>query len=165
EQCLLIEYQTQCDPGVFMLMSTTTVWTGVLFVKEGVYRDAIVRFQLLFEDYPTKPPKIIVKTRLDHPLVHPLSGRVNLEFGFPVWHEQLFVRDVMLYLTTILVLDEATRHAIEVETQTTLDSAFDQNAHYLAQESNKFIFEDCDSEIVFSPWDLDVHPQVLARLL
>ncbi|KAL8929362.1 MAG: hypothetical protein Q9172_000535 [Xanthocarpia lactea] len=51
-----------------------TQWSGVLFVREGPYAPAILRFHVFFPlGYPEIPPLVIFNTDIFHPLVTPLT--------------------------------------------------------------------------------------------
>jgi hypothetical protein len=87
-----------------------TIWTGVLFVQNGPYASAILRFQIRFPtSYPDVPPVVIFTTDIFHPLLVPLTtytfttgsssedpvsardeerlppGGFSLRHGFPRW--------------------------------------------------------------------------------
>ncbi|KAM3555055.1 hypothetical protein MY1884_005788 [Beauveria asiatica] len=115
KQQLLSEFtglKQACPPGVFVTLKPddSTVWSAVLFVRDGPYAPAILRFQILFPDsYPRRAPMIIFATDIFHPLITPLTtymyttdiqengtvsatdderlppGGFSLRHGFPEW--------------------------------------------------------------------------------
>ncbi|RDA84694.1 hypothetical protein CP532_2772 [Ophiocordyceps camponoti-leonardi (nom. inval.)] len=101
-----------CPDGVFVSLTPgdPTLWTAVLFVRDGPYAQAILRFQISFPDaFPSLPPLVTFSTDMFHPLISPLStymyttdfqvngtvsardeerlppGGFSLRHGFPHW--------------------------------------------------------------------------------
>ncbi|RDA90877.1 hypothetical protein CP533_3228 [Ophiocordyceps camponoti-saundersi (nom. inval.)] len=101
-----------CPDGVFVSLTPgdPTLWTAILFVRDGPYAQAILRFQISFPDaFPALPPLVTFSTDMFHPLISPLStymyttdiqvngtvsardeerlppGGFSLRHGFPHW--------------------------------------------------------------------------------
>ncbi|KAH0597426.1 hypothetical protein MHUMG1_04804 [Metarhizium humberi] len=101
-----------CPEGVFLSLTPgdPTLWSAVLFVRDGPYAAAVLRFQISFPDtYPKLPPLILFSTDIFHPLITPLTtymyakdvqdkgtgsatdqerlppGAFSLRHGFPQW--------------------------------------------------------------------------------
>ncbi|RCI09566.1 hypothetical protein L249_4049 [Ophiocordyceps polyrhachis-furcata BCC 54312] len=101
-----------CPDGVFVSLTPgdATLWTAVLFVRDGPYAQAILRFQISFPDaFPSLPPLVTFSTDMFHPLISPLTtymyttdfqvngtvsardeerlppGGFSLRHGFPLW--------------------------------------------------------------------------------
>ncbi|KAI9674235.1 MAG: hypothetical protein M1817_002053 [Caeruleum heppii] len=56
-----------------------TLWTGVLFVRQGPYAQAILRFRLTFPPtFPDQVPIITFTTDIFHPLLTPLTTRTYM---------------------------------------------------------------------------------------
>ncbi|OBT91208.1 hypothetical protein VE02_00264 [Pseudogymnoascus sp. 03VT05] len=117
-QRLLVEFnglKTASPTGVFLSLSPNdpALWTGVIFVREGPYAPAILRFQISFPAaYPAIPPLITFSTDVFHPLLAPLTvqlytlseddsngvvvledeklppGGFSLRHGFPSWFKR-----------------------------------------------------------------------------
>ncbi|KAJ2675966.1 hypothetical protein GGI25_003803 [Coemansia spiralis] len=74
--------------GVYVMPSlgSINVWYGVMFVKRGYWRDAVIRFRIdIPRDYPKTHPVITLATSVSHPLVRLEDGRFALEQQFPQW--------------------------------------------------------------------------------
>ncbi|KAI5868522.1 UBC-like protein [Durotheca rogersii] len=114
-QHLLVEFaglKQACPEGVFVSLTPgdPSLWSGILFVRDGPYAPAVLRFQISFPDsYPQLPPLITFSTDMFHPLITPLStymystdvqddgtvsatdaellppGGFSLRHGFPNW--------------------------------------------------------------------------------
>ncbi|CAK7228127.1 hypothetical protein SCUCBS95973_006775 [Sporothrix curviconia] len=114
-QNLLAEFsglKQVCPEGVFMTLTPgdPSLWAGVIFVRNGPYAPAVLRFQISFPDsYPSLPPLVTFATDIFHPLITPLTtytyttdiqdngtvsatdeerlppGGFSLRHGFPSW--------------------------------------------------------------------------------
>lgn len=114
-QHLLVEFaglKQSCPDGVFVSLTPgdPSLWSGVIFIRNGPYAPAIVRFQISFPDaYPQLPPLVTFSTDMFHPLITPLTtymyttdiqdngtvsatdeerlppGGFSLRHGFPEW--------------------------------------------------------------------------------
>ncbi|KFY40578.1 hypothetical protein V494_03442 [Pseudogymnoascus sp. VKM F-4513 (FW-928)] len=123
-QRLLVEFnglKSASPAGVFLSLSPSdpALWTGVIFVREGPYAPAILRFQISFPAaYPTIPPLITFSTDVFHPLLAPLTvqtytsseddsngvvvledeklppGGFSLRHGFPSWFQRTRTKPV-----------------------------------------------------------------------
>ncbi|CAI6089909.1 unnamed protein product [Clonostachys chloroleuca] len=101
-----------CPEGVFVSLTPTdpTIWSAILFVRDGPYAPAVLRFHISFPlSYPEMPPVVSFATDIFHPLITPLTtnmythdlqstgavsatdderlplGGFSLRHGFPVW--------------------------------------------------------------------------------
>ncbi|KAJ2979688.1 hypothetical protein NUW58_g7141 [Xylaria curta] len=101
-----------CPDGVYVGLTPgdPSLWSGVIFVRDGPYAPAVMRFQISFPDsYPKLPPLVTLSTDMFHPLITPLStymystdvqhngtasatdeerlppGGFSLRHGFPAW--------------------------------------------------------------------------------
>ena len=60
-------------------------WHGVYFCKQGIYQGAILKFQIDFPpNYPMARPTayFVNSNHIYHPLVHPKTKEINLDFDF-----------------------------------------------------------------------------------
>ncbi|KFA51685.1 hypothetical protein S40293_02778 [Stachybotrys chartarum IBT 40293] len=101
-----------CPQGVFVAITPDdpALWSAVLFVRQGPYAPAVLRFHISFPDsYPTLPPLVTFSTEMFHPLITPSTtymyttdiqdngtvsatdderlppGGFSLRHGFPDW--------------------------------------------------------------------------------
>lgn len=115
KQHLLAEFaglKQACPDGVYLGLTPgdPSLWSGAIFVRDGPYAPAVMRFQISFPDsYPKLPPLVTFSTDMFHPLITPLStymystdvqdngtvsatdeerlppGGFSLRHGFPSW--------------------------------------------------------------------------------
>lgn len=74
--------------GIYVMpsLSSINVWYGVMFVRRGYWRDAVIRFRIdIPREYPKTHPIITLITSVSHPLVRLEDGRFALEQQFPQW--------------------------------------------------------------------------------
>jgi ubiquitin-protein ligase len=80
---------TQLKPDLkSQLHSPLSQWQGMYFVKQGLFQGAILKFELSFPlNYPKVKPtlRFLSPSHIFHPLVHPKSGEVNLDYDFKNW--------------------------------------------------------------------------------
>lgn len=68
----------------------------MIFVRNGFFKDGKFKFDLIFPpEYPTKPPRVIFKVRIFHPLVEQRTGEVDLKVLLN--EEWNYLKDNMLY--------------------------------------------------------------------
>ncbi|KAK3390917.1 ubiquitin-conjugating enzyme/RWD-like protein [Podospora didyma] len=114
-QHLLAEFaglKQACPNSVFVSLTPgdPSLWSGVIFVRQGPYATAVLRFHISFPDtYPSLPPLVTFSTDMFHPLITPLTtymyttdiqdtgtvsatdeerlppGGFSLRHGFPHW--------------------------------------------------------------------------------
>lgn len=90
---LAIEYKElklSAPGGVFVVpdVANLRLWHGVIFVRQGFYRDGIFKLRIeLPPDYNGLGtwPKIFFTTPVYSPLVHPETGEFDLSFVMPQW--------------------------------------------------------------------------------
>jgi len=71
-----------CIPSIDSIL----IWDCVLFVHQGYYAGAILRFNMIFrDDYPKNPPTIIFQSdTVFHPLISS-DGKMSLSARFRPW--------------------------------------------------------------------------------
>lgn len=110
---LTIEYkhlQRHAPGGVYVLPSYDDIrtWHGVVFVRQGVYRDGVFKFKLIIpDDYPADGarPHVVFTTPLFHPMVYPNTGELDLTKKFKTWTEgEDYLVSVLAYIKKIFYL-------------------------------------------------------------
>ncbi|ESK95986.1 ubiquitin-conjugating enzyme domain-containing protein [Moniliophthora roreri MCA 2997] len=90
-----------CPLGVYVVPSVETimVWDAVLFVHQGYYSDAVLKFRLSFpSNYPEKPPAVTFITDVFHPLISS-DGAFNITPQIRTWRPgQHHVFDVLHFV-------------------------------------------------------------------
>lgn len=73
--------QKFCPSGIYILpqFDDIKIWHGVIFIREGYYKDGIFKFEISIpQNYPSKPPEIQFTTKVCHPLIDLSSGKLDL---------------------------------------------------------------------------------------
>jgi len=143
-----IEYKhlKQHSPsGVYVLPSLTSIrsFHGVIFLRRGLYADAIFKFTLeLPKEYNDINvwPKIVFTTTVYNPHVNPETGELDIESAYPNWdpHRHYLVT-VLTYLKKIFYMktfgDDATAN-MEARDLSRIDpAAYRQNVDKCVRES------------------------------
>jgi ubiquitin-protein ligase len=71
-----------CPRGVYIVQSKDGIykWNGIIFIKEGNYKNGIFRFDLeMNSNYPCSVPVIRMITPLFHPRVNQVDRKVDLQ--------------------------------------------------------------------------------------
>lgn len=109
EYSLMAEYQLlqkQRLPGIYCLPahSTPLTWWGVLFIRQGPYQGAVLRFQVLIPDnYPDGDcPRVVFEGPVFHPHVDPATHELNVKQGFHRWKRNVnHIWQLLLYIRRI----------------------------------------------------------------
>lgn len=94
---------TEFASGSVYVLPTKTQslsWEGILFVRSGVYKNAICRFVLQLEStFPAQkfPPQIKLVTPIIHPLVSEETLIFDCSSAFPVWTEQDHIYELLKF--------------------------------------------------------------------
>lgn len=82
-----------CPLGMYVVPSATDPlhWDAVLFIHQGYYEDAVLKFQITFpSDYPVHPPTVQFVTDIFHPLISNNDGNFNFHAGgFRPWQPKI----------------------------------------------------------------------------
>lgn len=77
ELSLLRQHQ---QDGIYVVPSVKSlqIWFGVIFIREGPYKEGIFHFTIFFnDDYPESRPVFKFKSKIFHPQIDPRNGRLN----------------------------------------------------------------------------------------
>lgn len=104
---LLIELkylQKFCPSSIYLIPQNDSIqtWHGVIFIREGLYKDGIFKFRIEIPmEYPKEQPKVIFFSKVYHPYIDG-SGVLNLKKKFPVWEPgKCFLVKVIYYINDI----------------------------------------------------------------
>jgi ubiquitin-protein ligase len=65
--------------------------------KDGLLKGAVVRLKIDASNcYPSVMPTVKLKTKVDHPLVDRLTGRVDLSVNFAQWRADNYMVDILM---------------------------------------------------------------------
>jgi ubiquitin-protein ligase len=73
--------QKFCPTGIYILprFDDIKIWDGVIFIREGYYKEGIFKFEILIpQNYPSKPPEVNFITKVFHPLIDLSTGKLDL---------------------------------------------------------------------------------------
>ena len=105
---LLIELkylQKFCPNGVYIIPQSDNIqiWHGVVFVREGFYKEGIFKFRIEIPiSYPKNAPSVIFFSKVYHPLINGNTGKLDLSKKFPVWTPgKCFLVKVIYYIQDI----------------------------------------------------------------
>ncbi|KAF8655296.1 hypothetical protein AX16_003195 [Volvariella volvacea WC 439] len=82
-----LHHKDHCPLGMYIVPSTESllIWHGVLFVHQGYYADAVLKFRLTFpSNYPEQPPAVHFITDVFHPMIGQ-DGLFNLTPRLQPW--------------------------------------------------------------------------------
>jgi ubiquitin-protein ligase len=66
-------------------------WDGVIFVREGPYKDGIFKFEIVIpSSYPAKPPDVIFLNEIMHPLIDLKTGKLDLTVMIKTFNRKIF---------------------------------------------------------------------------
>lgn len=63
----------------FKILIFLLAWHGVIFIREGPYKDGIFKFEIRIpSSYPKSAPEVYFTTIVGHPLIDPYKGKLDL---------------------------------------------------------------------------------------
>ncbi|XP_035827466.1 AKT-interacting protein isoform X2 [Aplysia californica] len=179
EYSLLAEYNQlhqQKIPGLYVMpcAKTPLVWSGLLFIRQGLYQGGAFRFTLTIPDnYPDGDcPKFVFEYPVFHPLIHPETGEVDIKRAFPRWRKNVnHLWQVFLYVKKIF-------YKLEVKSPSNPEAAtlYDQEMEMFKNRVSDSLKEAKDRllqppnledpfALRFSPWNEAVHPDTRRQMI
>lgn len=71
------------------------VWNGIIFVRQGYFKDARLKFTLHLHHFPAKQPQLFFSSKLHHALVNPVTNELDVSSTLAdMWS---YYSDSMLY--------------------------------------------------------------------
>ncbi|KAG5871956.1 hypothetical protein JTB14_024947 [Gonioctena quinquepunctata] len=181
EYIILAEYkmiQSENIQGVYVIPSreNSLMWFGVIFVRNGCYKNGVFRFSLfLDESFPdASHPKVIFHSEIYHPVIDPQNNELYLLGAFPKWDKsEQHLWQVLKYLQWIFYeIAHSLKHAINTEAAHLFQNdveAFKRKAQELSKLSNDRLYDDPPTEdkhyICFEHYITDKHDKVRASMI
>jgi len=179
EYSLMAEYQMlqkQKLPGIYVMPSAKSPlrWNGVMFIRQGIYEGAVLRFSLdIPNNFPDgECPKVLFTPPIYHPVIHPLTGQLDITRAFHKWKRNFHhLWQVLMY---------ARRVFMKIETNTPLNpeaavlyeqdnESFKIKVAQSIEKAQELLYNDPDPEddhaIRFSKWDPAIHEDAKNRML
>lgn len=181
EYIILAEFQmlqSENVGGVYVIPSreNSFVWFGVVFVRNGLYRGGVFRFNInLPETFPSNEhPKVVFTSHVFHPVVDANSMELNLLGGFPEWKKgESHIWQILKYVTWIFeALPKSIEHSVNEEAAEIFKNdleTFKKHVEYCVKISMEKIYDPPPVHdkhyIVFEPYQPDVHDSVRQQML
>ena len=164
---LLIELkhlQKFCPSGIYIIPQSDNIkiWHGVIFPREGYYKNGIFKFQIKIpNDYPNSPPTVVFVSRLYHPLINQKTGILDLSQKFPKWEPiKCFLVRVIYYIQDLFYSEELLKKKNE-----NINDADIKEIEACVKESIDKRFDNApDTSIKFSKYHR-YHQLILDRIL
>eukprot|EP01135_Chromosphaera_perkinsii_P004221 Nk52_evm10s272 gene=Nk52_evmTU10s272 len=187
ENVLLVEFkslQQYCPTGVYVMPAEDTihVWHGVMFIRQGLYRNAIFKFVIYMpDDFPDSCPHVKFTSSVFHPQIDQ-NGRVNVLRAFPawkrgrdrIWHVLAYLKRLFYKIETDPTpANESTgMPAIPVPNPQAAE-LYRSNFEVYAASVKACVLESIDNQymthrgcsIRFTPWEPQVHEKARKEVL
>jgi len=160
---LLIEFkhlQKFCPSGIYIVpqYDNIKIWNGVLFIREGLYKDGIFKFEIQIPNsYPYLQPKVIFKSEVFHPLIK--ENVLDLSKKFPIWEPgKCFLVKVIYYIQDVFYNDIYLKEVLKDENN------IEKINNCVKKSFEKRFENENNSSIKFSEFT-KVHQLILDKLL
>ncbi|GFN92195.1 AKT-interacting protein [Plakobranchus ocellatus] len=179
EYSMMAEYtqlQQQKIPGVYVMpcAKTPLVWSGLIFIRQGLYQSAALRFTLTIPDnYPDGScPKFVFEFPVFHPLVNPETGELDVTRAFPRWRRNInHLWQVILYAKRVFYKVD-TKSPLNMEAATLFENdmnTFKQRLAKNIEQCKERLYQppslDDPFALRFSQWNEAVHPDSKKQML
>lgn len=179
EYSLMAEYKQvhqQSIPGLYVMpcCKSPLVWSGLIFIRQGLYQGGAFRFQLIIPDnHPDgECPKLIFEYPVFHPLVDPETGEVDVKRAFPRWRRNVHrLWQVLLYAKNIFYNID-TKAPFNPEAAVLYDQEPDLFRGKVSESliaANERLYQppalDDPFALRFSQWNEAVHPDAKRQML
>ncbi|XP_014252475.1 protein AKTIP homolog isoform X2 [Cimex lectularius] len=178
EYPVITEFNIMCKnllPGVYVIPSANSgfVWFGVVFVRNGIYKGGIFKFNVRIpENYPdTFSPTVDFDTRVFHPSVDEETQELNIRLIFPEWSRQANHIWQILEYTRSIFYEINTLCPFNYKAAKMYENDYEQYvklAEECVEESKRTAFEisnpDDPHSFCFSEFDESVHRPILNQL-
>lgn len=164
---LLIELkhlQKFCPRGIYIIPQSDNIkiWHGVIFPREGLYKDGIFKFQIQIPpEYPNSAPKVVFVSKVYHPLIAYDTGILDLSKRFPKWEPgKCFLVRVIYYIQDLFCQEELFKkknEEIDINTKSKIDKCVKESIEKRFQNQP-------DSSIKFSEYT-KYHQLILDKIL
>lgn len=161
-------------PGIYMIPSSESsfMWFGVIFVRKGVYRGGIFRFNIsLPQDYPNtaSPPTVIFQSQLFHPSICPFTGTLDTSNTFPKWTADNHLWQLAKYIIYLFEYPDQGKisHQEAFEMWTQQRDAYLERVAENVRLSVEKLYETPVNDlhyITFSKFDQEVHGSALSEM-
>lgn len=179
EYMLMTEYNNlhkQKLPGIYVIPSALSplIWNGVIFVRQGLYQEAVFKFNLnIPENYPLGDcPRVFFEHPVFHPVVDSKTGELDVKREFKKWRRNVnYLWQVLLYVRRIFFkidpkcpLNQEAADLYEHNME-----EFKQKVVETIRQSKEQIYQtvECNDAhtIRFTPWDDSVHEEAKSKML
>ncbi|XP_025114730.1 AKT-interacting protein-like isoform X1 [Pomacea canaliculata] len=179
EYSMMAEYNQllkQKLPGMYVMPSAKYrfLWNGVLFLREKLYAGGALRFTMTIPDnYPDGDcPDFVFEFPIFHPLVDPITGRVDVKRAFPKWRRNVdHLWQVLMYARKIFYKIE-TKAPLNIEAATLYEQNLDkfkQHVNDSIKAAKQRLMQSPSSDdpfaLRFSPWTQPVHGEARQEML
>jgi len=163
-------------PGVYVVPSAKSafVWNGVMFIRQGIYQDAIFRFTInIPQNFPDCDcPSVIFSPSVFHPIIDPETGSLDVVRAFHKWRRSVHhLSHILMYARRIFFKIETNEpvNKTAAELYENQPDAFKQKVVECIENHKATLYNDPDpsdaNSIRFSEWDEAVHGPTRQRML
>ncbi|XP_060552080.1 AKT-interacting protein-like isoform X2 [Ruditapes philippinarum] len=179
EYILMNEYNMlhkQKLPGIYVIPSALSpfIWNGVIFIRQGLYQEAVFRFNLnIPENYPNGDcPRVFFEFPVFHPLVDPKTFELDVKREFKKWRRNAnFLWQVLLYVRRVFfkIDPKCPLNTEAAELYEHSMEEFRKRIEECVSSSKEVLYNPIESNdahmIRFSPWDSGIHEEAKSDML